>query len=188
MGMFKKALFSWAKEMDKQRVKNYEKAKKRDYYIDVCVNHAEKLQDLVSNCENFTNDLEEQILDDLIPIDVKIEQYEKIVENIKFTKEMIQNNAKIYDLPSNAKEAYNDSIKHLLTAIDYYIGSYETKLELWKLKFIVANKVLTEDELEEIKSIFSKLPDADELFKRYIQYRHLQLDCYKRALEIIQRY
>ncbi|USK86173.1 hypothetical protein [Peribacillus asahii] len=185
--MFKKVLNSWAKEMDKQRYKEQDKRKKRVYYVDVCTNHADMIQEVVQNCEEYVLRTDELLTDDIFT-EVKIEELEKCVDLIKDTIRTVSENSKVYDLPPNAKQAYHDSIKHLLTGLNHFLTAFETKLVLQRGILITETQELTQEEIDELQNSISSITPPAYLIDEYVACRKLQLEKYETALNIINNH
>lgn len=182
--LFKGIIKTWAKEMDKQRYKEQDKRNRRNYYVDVCTKHAEMIQDLVEDCQDYIFGIDEQLTDDVLT-EVKIEELEKCVNVIENTMRTINENAKVYDLPPNAKQAYNDSIKHLLKAFEYLLTAFKTKNLIQQTLLVLETNEITQDEFDELQDSTSNLTPPADLIEEYFYYRNLQLDKYKITLDII---
>jgi hypothetical protein len=182
--LFKKLVNSWAKEMDKQRFKEQEKRNKRIYYVDVCTNHSDLIQEIVGKCEEFVFGVDEELSEDISTI-IKIEEYEKCIEMVKETTFAVKDNSKIYDLPLNAKQAYNDSMKHLLKGLEVLLVAYETNLHLVNTILLAETQELSTEDIELLQSKLSELTSPRELKEQYVHHRQLQINCIKTALDII---
>jgi hypothetical protein len=185
--LFKKLMFSMAKEMDKDRKKRYQKQEKRQYYITQCTSHADRINEIVTNCQDSSLSLAESIEDDKVLAIEKVEVLKNIIKNIDLSIEMIKNNNDLFDLPSNAKAPYKRSIENIITGLGYLRKCYEVNLEMQKDVALVQSGDITPEEFEVLQEKlegYQNNPPASYQ-EKYLTYRKMQIDSYKTTLDII---
>jgi hypothetical protein len=193
MGFFKKAIFSMAKEMDKQRRKDYEKSQKLQQHQNKVRQYQEVIWDKYDRYDEILSELNlkniEYLQSELSLMEngevVPTEHFEEIVQYLNSVKTRIELIPRAYDLPSPVKKTFYEGVDLLLAGIDNYIQHYSIKLTIAEI-----NQIMYSTDSEEVREYanekLDEIPNPSEFYDTATQLLSSYLSHYEESHRILE--